>query len=139
MVQVAFYVGSNSLLDSIVNAATFSRITHCEVVVSGLCYSATARDGFVRSRNINLNRNWILISASTNSEFVIDFYKKTAGMPYDWIGAVLPVFLHGNVCADQKRKWHCAQWCAHAIGLKNPEKFKPKTLFEYLSNSIIRN
>ena len=48
--QIAFYKGpakglTNKLGRLLVCLGTLSRYSHCELVIQGVCYSASARDG----------------------------------------------------------------------------------------------
>ena len=121
------------LMDWAVRIATRGQYSHCEIAVKhGFtddyhCYSASLRDGGVRSKTMLLPADkWDLIpirDAETH-EKVWALYQTTQGAKDDYIGAlgvVLPV-------RQVAQRWFCSEWCAKALGLGQPEKYSPQAL-----------
>lgn len=134
MVFLAFYKGpAPTLTHKIAHHAvawwTNSLYSHCELVVDGLCYSASARDNAVRSKNIDLtDGKWDLVPVrNVDVAFAKDHYEKTKYHSYDWAGVgrfVIPKLPLSDT------RWYCSEWCAAA--LKFPEiEFSPETLCVY--------
>ena len=72
------------------------------------------------------------IWAHTSDAERVDFYKKTQGKKYDFIGLMSPVL--GNLHDDNK--YFCSEWCAEAIGLISPNKYSPCSLYRYLKKML---
>lgn len=109
--------------DWLIRTVTRSPYSHCEIAVKPhpwasvyKCYSASARDGGVRMKVMDLPLcQWDLIPLPAEVEGrVIEQYGRTRGERYDWRGAIGAVF--GKRGSD--KKWFCSEWCAAAIGLR---------------------
>ena len=126
------------LMDWAVRWATRGQYSHCEIAVKHSfaddyhCYSASARDGGVRSKTMPLTPDkWDLIPIRDAEAYdrVLALYQSTRGAKYDFggaLGVVLPI-------RQAVQRWFCSEWCAHALGLGQPEKFSPSNLAEHLS------
>ncbi|AHG83101.1 cytoplasmic protein [Bibersteinia trehalosi USDA-ARS-USMARC-189] len=90
------------------------------------CYSASLRDGGVRTKRIYLHDGkWDLVSIpDANAEQIKRFYASTKGAEYDIAGA-LGIVLG---IAHSKRRYFCSEWIAASLGFANPEKYSPETL-----------
>lgn len=141
-VYLALYKGRKRLMDWVVRTATRGQYSHCEIAVKhGFtdtyhCYSASARDGGVRSKTMLLPADkWDLIEIRDAEAYdtVWALYQATQGAKYDYLGAlgvVLPV-------RQVTQRWFCSEWCAKALGLGQPEKFSPSRLAYYLSGGVL--
>ena len=130
------------LMDWAVRAATRGQYSHCEIAVKHSfaedyhCYSASARDGGVRSKTMPLpDDKWDLIPIRDADAYerVWALYQKTRGAKYDYggaLGVVLPI-------RQAAQKWFCSEWCAAALGLPWEERVSPNRLAKYLSDSIL--
>ena len=119
--KVAFYVGNHRAdgimarigwaITRLVQKGPYSHITHCEAIHAEhadgtvTIASASVRDGGVRSKRTKLNPAhwWIVDVPQWDVEQSIDFLTHTAGMKYDWRGAVATVFLG----SQQTARWFC--------------------------------
>lgn len=130
------------LFDEIIRLATYGKYSHCEVVIPNFeqdgdllfeCYSASNMDGGVRLKLMPLPKErWDLVKVNVNSDLVRLYFKQTKGLKYDMLGAigvVLPV-------GENKHKYFCSEWCAGAIGLANPHKYSPNSLYRKLKEKV---
>ena len=128
------------LCDEVVRFVTKGKYSHCEVVIPNFekdgdllfeCYTASNMDGGVRLKLMPLpTERWDLVKINVNADLVRLFFKQTKGLKYDMLGAigvVLPV-------GENKHRYFCSEWCAEAIGLKDPHKFSPNSLYRKIKN-----
>lgn len=93
MMQLAFYKGPPTDAGHFfahygVCAVTFSKYSHCELVIGGLCYSSSARDGGVRSKRIDLTSGrWDVIDVGGDAARALEWFRAHEGKGYDWTGA----------------------------------------------------
>lgn len=141
-VYLALYKGRKRLMDWAVRTATRGQYSHCEIAVKHdftdtyHCYSASARDGGVRSKRMLLPADkWDLLEIRDVEahEKVWALYQATQGAKYDYLGAlgvVLPIH-------QATQRWFCSEWCAKALGLGQPERFSPSRLAHCLSDGVL--
>lgn len=140
--QVAFYRGRKKgkgvmptifrALDSLTRLVTKGPYSHCEIVEklpdgTYKCFSSSYRDGGVRSKILSLDSDsWDLVDAPyLTAEAVEEVKRRTVGLKYDLVGAVGVVILS----PDRPHKWFCSELAAEVIGLKEPWRFSPNTLY----------
>lgn len=140
--KIAFYRGRKSgkgimpiifrALDSITRAVTKGPYSHCELVEelpdgTYKCFSSSYRDGGVRSKILSLDSDsWDLVDAPyLTAEAVEEVKRRTVGLKYDLVGAVGVVILS----PDRPHKWFCSELAAEVIGLKEPWRYSPNTLY----------
>jgi len=127
--KLAFYKGPGNWLDKLIRIATWSRFSHCELVVSEFSMSSSPRDGGVRIKQIDFDpTHWEFISIPGSSKIAVDWFLKHDQAPYDYLGAfktILPFM------PNSERKWFCSEAIATALVLPNARKFTPKKLYEY--------
>ena len=129
------------LMDWAVRWATNGQYSHCEIAVKHSfaddyhCYSASARDGGVRSKTMPLPADkWDLLEIRDVDAYdkVWALFQQTRGAKYDYCGAlglVLPI-------RQARQRWFCSEWCAKALELGQPEKFSPNRLAHCLAGGI---
>lgn len=110
---------------------TQSEYSHCELVVDGICYSSSVRDGGVRSKRIDLSKPWwhVIPLPSTERKFVLSYYEMTKGRHYGWLDLICSQILRLPV-SDSTGDF-CSEWCAAALGLPEPKAWSPGMLVEY--------
>ena len=140
--KIAFYRGRKSgkgimpiifrALDSLTRAVTKGPYSHCELVEelpdgTYKCFSSSYRDGGVRSKILSLDSDsWDLVDAPyLTAEAVEEVKRRTVGLKYDLVGAVGVVILS----PDRPHKWFCSELAAEVIGLKEPWRYSPNTLY----------
>ena len=102
--------------------------SHCELVVSGLCYSSSIMDKGVRAKVIELEPDkWDVIDLPwAEAAAVVEYFKATDRNSYGWFSMVFSqLFNRNQVDSDSQ---FCSEWCASALGLPNPSTYSPKTL-----------
>ena len=123
-------------MDWAVRTATRGQYSHCEIAVKHSfaddyhCYSASLRDGGVRSKTMPLPANkWDLIPIRDVDAYdrVWALYQNTRGAKYDFggaLGVVLPV-------RQAQQRWFCSEWCAVVLGLQYPDRYSPQALADW--------
>ena len=88
MVRLALYKGRGKLGNRITRWWTGSIYSHCELVVCGVCLSASFMDGGVRAKQIDLDSgHWDVIPLPwADVAQVLAFFEQTKGRAYDWLG-----------------------------------------------------
>lgn len=137
MLFLALYKGppSNDLLHSIGHYGTrlwtWSKYSHSEIVIDGICYSSSARDGGVRSKRIDLNSGrWDVFHITTEKaiiEHALRWFKDNEGKPYDYrniVRFVIPFVGHS------KNRWVCYEACGDMLGISHPHKLDADKLLE---------
>lgn len=130
MMQLALYKGKGLIGNAITRWWTGSQYSHCELVIDGVCYSASFMDGGVRAKAIDLNNgNWDVIPLPwVDAVRVLVFFEQTEGRAYDWLG-----LYRGQLFNRGRRdgsKYFCSEWCAEALGIPAPEMYRPDRLGE---------
>jgi hypothetical protein len=138
-VNVAFYKGRSRLFDRLVQWWTRGRYSHCEIVIStddtgkSLCASASFMDGGVRFKYITLDpAKWDVIQVNADSVLIREWMCKHAGAGYDLLGLfgfVLRIIPHDG------QRWFCSEACAAMLGLPEPWRYDPGTLWSALHDT----
>lgn len=117
---------------------TSSDYSHCEFVFGegdalgqSLCASASARDGGVRFKSIDVSSGrWDVFDVESDAAAAYEWFAKHEGAAYDWFGLlwfVLPVRAFNS-----QRRFFCSEAMAQAAGLPKAHKFHPQKLLEHL-------
>ncbi len=142
LIYLALYKGRGTLFNRLVRLWTRSKYSHCELVLAdGRWLSASAMDGGVRAKRIELNlEHWDLIPLPwADQRQVTRVFLANAGLGYDFFGLfgsqLLPVGLHS------RRRWFCSEFCAAALGFPMPQRYSPAQLGEVvqLINTLTLN
>lgn len=84
------------------------------------CYSASLRNGGVRSKQMKLPpEKWdlVYIGESANLHHGLgNVYARTKGKKYDWLGALGVLFKNRHDWG----KWFCSEFCAAVLGFAEP-------------------
>lgn len=134
MVQLALYKGpANGLMNRVaafaIRAWTWSRWSHAELVINGVCWSSSARDGGVRCKRIDLDSgHWDVLDLHLKHEQVtaaLAWYQEHQGAAYDYLGIarfVAPFIGHGRT------RWECFESVGASLGLAAPHKLTANDL-----------
>jgi hypothetical protein len=110
----------------------YCRYSHAELVIDGVCYSSSVRDGGVRSKVIDLNSGkWDLVDLHIDPSYALSVFMSKQDNTYDWSGAIrwgLP-FLKQN-----PMKYYCFEIIAEMLGLENPSMWTALDLRDLSSN-----
>ena len=157
-VCVAFYKGrpragsslrerAKYLFDWTIRRITRSPYSHCELAVPDttrpggyFCVSASVRDGGVRGKFMMLpDDRWDLLPVanvkglrSVTESRVSDHLRIHQGQRYDWLGVfrfVCPLL------RQSKSRWFCSEFVATVLGMDNPERQTPQTVYQYLKTT----
>ena len=127
--KIAFYKGRRKgprgWFDALVRWWTRGPYSHCELVIDGLCWSSSARDGGVRGKAIVLGANWDVFDVPGDEAKALAWFQAHKGARYDVAG--LFGFVWRREYGDGQR-WFCSEACAAALGYREPWRFDPNTL-----------
>ena len=155
---VAFYKGRpgkgaslrdryRALFDATIRLVTRSRFSHCEFAIPDpqrpdvyFCVSSSSRDGGVRGKYMALpGDRWDLLPAfdlkgrrTITDAQVSDRLRVHEGQKYDWIGVfrfICPLL------RQSKNRWFCSEFVATVLGMDNPERQTPQTVYQYLKTT----
>lgn len=133
MLQIAFYKAPGTWADRAIRLVTGSIYSHCELVIDGVCYSASAREGKVRAKTMHLDpARWdvLALDGAADQALALAWFLAHDGQRYDWAGVarfVLPFLPHGRMC------WFCSEACAAAMGLPQPHQYAPGGLHKHVA------
>jgi hypothetical protein len=140
--QLAMYRGpgkawAHKLLHWAICLFTWSRYSHIELVIDGICYSASNRDGGVRGKRIDLTSgNWDVFDLpdtfQVRRKHALAWFKKHDGENYDWLGIARLFFLLRWLPVRKKHHF-CSKAVAAALQVPDPEDFPPDNLLEHLT------
>lgn len=128
MLKLALYKGPPSgIIQAIgwsaIRTWTWSKYSHAELVIDGVCWSSSARDHGVRRKIIDLNSGkWDVFDITDNPQVkaqALSWFIEHEGDSYDYrniVRFVLPLFGHN------KRHWVCFEACGEALGI--PKSYK---------------
>lgn len=131
LIYLALYKGRGKLFDRLIRLWTRSKYSHCELVMpDGRWLSASAMDGGVRAKRIELNlEHWDLIPLPWASKHQIEHtFRANLGRGYDWLG-ILGSQLVPLTIANPRRMF-CSEFCAAALGFPLPQRYSPALLGE---------
>lgn len=129
LIHLALYKGKGTLFNRLIRLWTRSQYSHCELVMpSGQWLSASAMDGGVRAKRIELNpEHWDLIPLPWADQSLIwQVYGRHRGKGYDWLGLFGAQLLGAGI--DNPRRMFCSEFCAAALGFPQPQRYSPALL-----------
>lgn len=111
---------------------TWSKWSHAELVIDGMCWSSSSRDGGVRFKHIDLESGrWDLVSLPLSEDEVsraLAWFLKHEGQGYDYLNIgrfVLPLL------GQERDKWVCFEAIGAALGLAGTHKLTATDLFHW--------
>lgn len=135
MIQLALYKGPpgksirHHLSHWAIRLRTWSKYSHAELVIDGVCYSSSIREGGVRAKVINLGERWEVIDLpNTNSARALEWFNQHQNCGYDWLGVMrfmLPFVGH------HKSRWFCFEAVGAMLGLAATHKLTGKDLEQW--------
>lgn len=129
--QLAFYIGKGNIVDKAIRLWTKSKYSHVELILNDEWYSTSPRLLQVSKRYINPNiDSWEYVEIEIDTLHISDFYEKTAGKKYDWLGIALSQFMPFDT--QSKDRWFCSEWCAEALKLSSSNRYSPEKLYQHV-------
>jgi hypothetical protein len=106
------------------------KYSHTELVVDGICHSASTRDDGVRAKNIDLSDGrWDVIDIPhADPEFALQEFERIKGMGYDWLGALWWAIPHAR---QRELRATCFEVCGIMLGMENPDRQSPTDLIDW--------
>ena len=134
--QIALYKGPpSSILRKISHCLikfwTMSEYSHAELVLDGMCYSSSSRDGGVRSKRINIKSGKLDVYDITDTKQIkakaLSWFVEHDGDSYDYRNIfrhVIPFIGHNE------NHWVCFEAIGAALGIKDPHKLDADDLIK---------
>jgi hypothetical protein len=109
--------------------------SHCELLIDGICYSSSARDGGVRCKVIDTGSgHWDLYEIEGNKGAALEWFIFNQGCAYDWAGIARFVF---PFLPHRSRQWFCFEAIGAMLGLPNPEDLDAPDLMNALPMVLV--
>lgn len=110
--------------DLAVRIRTLSKYSHTELIVDGVWYSSSYRDGGVRAKVINPNpEHWDYELVYIDEKHALNLFQKYKGRGYDVVGILFSQAIKLNV--HEKLKHFCTEFNAEQRKLKTPQSYSP--------------
>lgn len=137
--RAAFYKGTHAGLPGVYNRLVRwwcrSTYSHVELVFDdGQAASSSYMDGGVRFKAIDFDRAlWDFVAVPPALEpGARAWFEQHRGQAYDLLGNLH--FVVGGI-GDDKSKWFCSESVAAALGIEQPWRYDPATLYSALAFS----
>jgi len=128
-VQLALYKGRGDWFNAVIRWWTRSQYSHCELVIHGVCFSSSVRDGGVRGKCMALPAgSWDVIPIPwADADSVTQWFADHERDRYGWLD-----LLTGQLLGMQRdhRGVFCSEACAKALGLRNSTRMSPQALLD---------
>jgi hypothetical protein len=120
-IQIAFFRGKGSCVNSVVRWWTNSIYSHAEIILPD-GYTWIGISPFLKSKVDERKKiffelqEWDFIDIEITEEqynIIMEFYEDTKGQGYDWIGMLLSQFLPCKI--KHKKRWYCSEWISYAL------------------------
>lgn len=116
----SFHLGVCMVTDSI--------YSHCELIINGVAYSASARDKGVRKKEINFSAgHWDFFEIDADVPYILEFFNQTDSDGYDYLGLGWFIF---HFIKNEVNRWFCSEWCGTALKLPNPSSMSIRDLVD---------
>lgn len=128
-VRLAMYKARGNWLNRLICWWTGSQYSHCELVIHGVCFSSSVRDGGVRGKCMALPAgSWDVIPIPwADADSVTQWFADHERDRYGWLD-----LLTGQLLGMQRdyRGVFCSEACAKALGLRNATRMSPQGLLD---------
>lgn len=127
-VRLAAYIGKGDIFNAAIRRRTGSNMSHCEIVIDGVWYSASLRDRGVRRKHVDPKPGeWEYQTLPWADAFeVIKWFDENEEVQYGIGDLLLQLF---RINADAPGEV-CSTACAAALDFPRAYKYNPKTLWE---------
>ena len=127
----AFKIKPVVFVEKLIKFFTGSDVVHCEIVTQiqrDQFYGYTSMPFYgVTQRWVEYNDDewsFVLLPEKYTCADLTEFYEKTKGKKYDYLGCL--GFVFGN--KDDPQRYFCSEWCAEFLGCCNPAQYTPELL-----------
>ena len=129
-IKIHFYKARNGKIrDKIVGLV--SVFSHVELEINGVCYSASNRDGGVRSKVIDTSNKQKWVSFDLKKDIDVNrcllYFETVRCQRYDWLNILLTQLIKLDIQSDNKQI--CSEFVGNCLQLDNAYKYSPETLF----------
>ena len=129
-IKIHFYKArAGKIGDKIVGLV--SVFSHVELEINGVCYSASNRDGGVRSKVIDTSNKQKWVSFDLKKDIDVNrcllYFETVRCQRYDWLNILLTQLIKLDIQSDNKQI--CSEFVANCLGLENAHKYSPESLF----------
>lgn len=129
-IKVHFYKArAGKIGDKIVGLV--SVFSHVELEINGVCYSASNRDGGVRSKVIDTSnaQKWLSFDLKKDIEVnrCLLYFESVRGQKYDWLNIFFSQIIKLNIQSSNKQI--CSEFVGNCLQLDNAYKYSPEALF----------
>ena len=129
-IKVHFYKArAGKIGDKIVGLV--SVFSHVELEINGVCYSASNRDGGVRSKVIDTSNKQKWVSFDLKKDIDVNrcllYFETVRCQRYDWLNIFLTQIIKVNIQSSDKQI--CSEFVANCLRLENAHKYSPESLF----------
>ena len=129
-IKIHFYKARNGKIrDKIVGLV--SVFSHVELEINGVCYSASNRDGGVRSKVIDTSnkQKWVSfdLKKDIDENICLLYFESVRGQKYDWLNILLTQLIKLDIQSDNKQI--CSEFVGNCLQLDNAYKYSPEALF----------
>lgn len=128
-VQLAMYKAKGDFFNGLIRWWTGSLYSHCELVIHGVCFSSSVRDGGVRGKCMALPAgSWDVIPIPwADADSVTQWFADHERDRYGWLD-----LLTGQLLGMRRdyRGVFCSEACAKALGLRNSTRMSPQGLLD---------
>mgnify|MGYP003611564671 CR=1 FL=1 len=129
-IKIHFYKArAGKIGDKIVGLV--SVFSHVELEINGVCYSASNRDGGVRSKVIDTSnkQKWVSFDLKKDIDVnrCLSYFESVKGQKYDWLNIFFSQIFKLNIQSEKKQI--CSEFVGNCLGLENAYKYSPESLF----------
>ena len=134
-IKIHFYKARNGKIgDKIVGLV--SVFSHVELEINGVCYSASNRDGGVRSKVIDTSNKQKWVSFDLKKDIdkkdidvnrCLLYFETVRCQRYDWLNIFLTQIIKVNIQSSNKQI--CSEFVGNCLQLDNAYKYSPEALF----------
>ena len=129
-IKIHFYKARNGKIgDKIVGLV--SVFSHVELEINGVCYSASNRDGGVRSKVIDTSNKQKWVSFDLKKDIDVNrcllYFETVRCQKYDWLNILLTQLIKLDIQSDNKQI--CSEFVGNCLQLDNAYKYSPEALF----------
>ena len=129
-IKIHFYKArAGKIGDKIVGLV--SVFSHVELEINGVCYSASNRDGGVRSKVIDTSNKQKWVSFDLKKDIDVNrcllYFETVRCQRYDWLNIFFSQIFKLNIQSNNKQI--CSEFVGNCLGLEYAYRYSPESLF----------